>query len=155
MWSNKGKGVHENHPQNNFCVWTTAGTSTASFSLTDQVPVACSYFHKCSIYSSQSFSPEIPFSLGSQLKRVCVCEGHNACVGLLSGEDSLARLECWKIHSRALKEMKLASFSLFFFVLPSSCASHQGVSPSQKKMSASEHAVQNPHVSLQQRLLQN
>lgn len=95
MWSNKGKGVHENHPQNNSCMRTTAGTSTASFSLTEQVPVVCSHFHKCPMYSSQLFSPEIPFSLGSQVKRVSVCgEGHNACADLLSGEGSLARLEC-------------------------------------------------------------
>lgn len=114
MWSNKGKGVHENHPQNNSCMRTTAGTSTASFSLTEQMPVACSHFHNCPIYLSQLFSPEIPFSLGSQLEKVCMCgEGHNSCAGLLSADDSLARLECWNIHIRALKEMKLASLSLF------------------------------------------
>lgn len=73
MWSNKGKGVHENHPQNNSCMRTTAGIRIASFSLTEQVPVACSHFHNCPIYLSQLFSPQIPFSLGSQLKKsVCV-----------------------------------------------------------------------------------
>lgn len=87
--------MHENHPQNNSCMRTTAGTSTASFSLTEQMPVACSHFHNCPIYLSQLFSPEIPFSLGSQLEKVCMCgEGHNSCAGLLSADDSLARLEC-------------------------------------------------------------
>lgn len=65
--------MNEDYPQNNSYRRTTAETSTASFSLTEQVPVACSHFHKCPIYLSQLFSPETPLSLGSQLKRVCVC----------------------------------------------------------------------------------
>lgn len=113
MWSNKGKGEHENHTQNNSCLRTTAWTSTASFSQSKCLWHALT--SKCLIYLSQLFSPEIPFCLGSQLERVCVCgEGHNSRAGLLSREDSLARLECRNTHSRALKEMKLASFSLFF-----------------------------------------
>jgi len=73
-------------------VGNAAKTSMASFSLTEQEPVTASHFHKCPIYlSGQLFSPEIPLSLGSQLKGVCMCcEGHNSCAGLLRGEAGLA-----------------------------------------------------------------
>lgn len=154
MWSNKGKGVHENHPQNNSCMRTTAGTSTASFSLTEQVPVVCSHFHKCPMYSSQLFSPEIPFSLHRWKESLCVVK--DIMLVQISWVEKVVWLG-WNAEISTLELLRKWNWPLplSFFVLPSSCASHQGVSPSQKKMSASEQAVQNPHVSLQQRLLQN
>lgn len=155
MWSNKGKGVQENHLQNNSCTRTTAGISIASFSPTEQVLVACSHFHNCPIYLSQLFSPQIPFSLGSQLKK-------SACVvkDIILVQDFWVEKIVWLDWNAEISTLELLRkwswpFSLSFFVLPSSCASHQGVRPSQKKMSASERTVQNPHVSSQQRLLQN
>lgn len=103
--------------------------------------------------SSLKFLLKLHLILNHSWKGACVCgQGHNSCAGLLRGKAGLAGLEHWSLCPRLLKEMKLALIS--FFLL--SC---QALVPAirvfnlhrpQKKRKASEHAVQNPPMSLQQ-----